>query len=127
MTDPGAIRTPNPRVVVGFLAVILLVQGFYAAIEILGDGLDTTEPLRLLAGIAFFVYAAILGVFIVGVWRRMPWAWTLAVVLAGFGLALTGLQILAGDPVEQHVLGVVIDGGLLYYLFKPSIRSLFTA
>ena len=125
MTDPTEPQGPNPRLIVGFLSVMLAVQGFYAGVEILGNGWDTSQPLPLVTGVAYFVYAALLGIFVVGVVRRMPWAWTLAVVIAGFGLVLSGLQVLAGDPVEQHVLGIFIDAGLLYYLLKPSIRAMF--
>jgi hypothetical protein len=125
MTDPAEPKGPNPRLIVGFLSVMLAVQVFYAGVEILGGGWDTTRPLPLITGVAYFVYAALLGIFVVGVVRRMPWAWTLAVVIAGFGLVLTGLQVLDGDPIEGHVLGIFIDAGLLYYLLKPSIRAMF--
>ena len=125
MTDPAKPRSPNPRLIVGFLSVMLLAQGFYAGVEILGGGWDTSQPLPLVTGVAYLVYAALLGIFIVGVVARMPWAWTLAVTIAGFGLVLSALQVLGGDTVEQHALGFIIDAGLLYYLLKPSIREMF--
>jgi hypothetical protein len=127
MTEPEAEAGPNPRIIVGFLAVIIVVQGLYAGVEILGGGLDTSHPLLTIAGMAYFVYAAMLGVFVIGVWRKLPWAWMLGVAIVVFDLALAGLQILAGDTLEQHVLGVLIDAGVLYYLFKPNIRAMFTA
>jgi hypothetical protein len=127
MTEPAAEPGPNPRIVVGFLAVIIAVQGFYAGVEILGGGLDTTDPLMTVAGLAYFVYAAMLGVFVIGVWRKLRWAWALGVAIVIFDLALAGLQILAGDTLESRLLGLLIDAGILYYLFKPSIRAMFTA
>ena len=127
MSEPAAEPGPNPRIVVGFLAVIIAVQGFYAGVEILGGGLDTTHPLMTVAGLAYFVYAAMLGVFVIGVWRKARWAWALGVAIVVFDLVLAGLQILAGDTLESRLLGLLIDAGILYYLFKPSIRAMFTA
>ncbi len=127
MTEPAAKPTPNPRVVVGFLAVIIAVQGLYSGIEILGGGLDTTDPLLTVAGLAYFVYAALLGVFLIAVWRKLRWAWALGVALVIFDLVLAGVQMLAGDTLESRLLGLLIDGGILYYLFKPGIREMFTA
>jgi hypothetical protein len=119
--------TPNPRLVLAFIAVVLAAQGVYAAIDILGGGLDTADPLSLATGVAFVVYVALIVAFAFGVWQRQRWAWPLAVVIAASGLALAGLRIVAGDAVEQHGIGMLIDGALLYYLFKPNVRGLFEA
>ena len=40
---------------------------------------------------------------------------------------LAGVQMLAGDTLESRLLGLLIDGGILYYLLKPGIREMFTA
>lgn len=117
--------TPNPRVVLAFIAIILAAQGFYAGVDILGGGLDTDEPLALVTVVAFVAYAALIAAFAFGVWQRRSWAWPVAVAIAAAGLGLAGLRILAGDAVDQHLIGMVIDGVLLYYLFKPNVRGLF--
>ena len=107
--------------------MIIAVQGLYSGIEILGGGLDTTDPLLTVAGLAYFVYAALLGVFMIAVWRKLRWAWALGVALVIFDLVLAGVQMLAGDTLESRLLGLLIDGGILYYLFKPGTREMFTA
>jgi hypothetical protein len=125
MTDAPPIS--NPRLVLAFIAVVLAAQGVYAAIDILGGGIDTADPLDLVTGAAFVVYVALIVAFAFGIWQRQRWAWPLAVVIAASGLVLAGLRIAAGDAVDQHGIGMLIDGALLYYLFKPNVRGLFEA
>jgi hypothetical protein len=122
--SPGDDR-PNPRIILGFLAAILAAQAFYAGTSIFREPVDSDDPLRLLVAAAFIVYAAMVVAFAIGVWRQTRWAWTLAVTIAASGLAIAGLQITAGDRWEDHILGMVVDGALLYYLNKPSIKGLF--
>ncbi len=118
---------PSPRLVLGFITAILIVQGVYAAIEIFGDGTDPDQPLEWAIVVAFVAYAVVIAAFAVGVGRRAGWAWVFGIVAAASGLGLVGLQVLAGDRADQHMIGVLIDGALLYYLTKPSIRALFQA
>jgi hypothetical protein len=125
--QPKPAPAPNPRIVVGSLGIIIAVQGLYAGVEILGDGLDTTRPLLVAAGIGFAVYATLIVLMLVGAWRRASWAWTLGVIAVVLGLVLSATQILAGDTITEHGLGLLIDAGLLFYLLKPGTRAMFTA
>lgn len=120
-------RTPNPRMVLAILAVIMAAQGVYAALAIFSDSAVATGPLQLVLGAAFVIYAAMIVAFAFGIWRRMSWAWPLAVAIAAAGLVLALLQIAAGDAFGDHLFGMAIDAILLYYLFKPNIRALFSA
>ncbi|CAN5583141.1 hypothetical protein BH20CHL7_BH20CHL7_08530 [soil metagenome] len=125
MTDSPGNDRPNPRIILGFLAVILAAQAFYAGTSIFREPVDSGDPLRLLVAGAFLVYAAMVVTFAFGVWRRMPWAWALAVAIAAAGLVIAGLQIAGGVRWEDLILGMLVDGALLYYLNKPSIKGLF--
>jgi hypothetical protein len=119
--------TPNPRLAIALLMVIMGVQAFYASNEIFGDGLDTGDPLGLLIAIGFAAYVGLIVAFAVAAWRQSNRAWPLGVIVAATGLVLAGLQIVAGDPAGSHAFGMVIDGAILFYLFRPSIRALFDA
>jgi uncharacterized membrane protein (DUF2068 family) len=119
--------TPNPRLVLAILGAILVTQGVFAGVEILGRPFVPDETLQLLLRAGFVVYAVLIAIFAVGAWRRMSWAWTAALGVPVLGLALGGLRLLAGESIEQLFLGLAIDGALLYYLMKPSIRALFQA
>ena len=125
-TKPGD-AAPNPRLVLAFLALIVAAQGFYAAVTIFVESPVTPGPMQVVLAGAFVVYAAMIVAFAFGVWRRMPWAWALALGIAGLGLVIALLQIAAGDRLEDHLFGMGIDAVLLYYLTKPSIKSLFAA
>ena len=127
MKDLPKLDAPNPRLVLAFLAVIVAGQGFYAAMTIFVDPPATLGPMQVVLAAAFVVYAAMIVAFAYGLWRRTAWAWALALAIAGSGLVIAVLQIVAGDRVEDHLFGMAIDAILLYYLTKPSIRSLFAA
>lgn len=127
VNDLRNVDAPNPRLVLAFLAVIVAAQGFYAAMTIFIDSPAGPGPKQVVLAGAFVVYAAMIVAFAYGVWRRTAWAWVLALVIAGSGLVIAVLQIVAGDRFEDHLFGMAIDAILLYYLTKPSIRSLFAA
>ena len=127
MKDLPGVDAPNPRLVLAFLAVIVAAQGFYSAMNIFVDSPAAPGPMQVVLAGAFVVYAAMIVAFAYGLWRRTAWAWALALAIAGLGLVIAVLQIVAGDRFEDHLFGMAIDAILLYYLTKPSIRSLFAA
>lgn len=121
MTGPPP---PNPRLALGLLTVIVILQGFFAGTAIF-DGTTSDDPIRLVVRVAFVGYVLFIAAFAFGVWRSTAWAWSVGMAVAGYGLVLAGLQVLGGDPLDRHLLGMVIDGALLYYLSKQSTRALF--
>lgn len=123
---PGT-EGPNPRLILAFLALIVAAQGFYAALSVFVDTPIAPGPMQLVVGGAFAVYAVLIVVFAFGVWQRQPWAWMAAVIVTIMGLVVAGLEIAAGDRVEDHLFGMAIDAILLYYLNKQSIKDLFAA
>ena len=127
MSEPSDRPRPNPRLALGLLAVIFVLQGFYAGVETFGDGIDPGRPVSIAIAVAYVVYVGLIAAFAFGIWRRMPWARLIGMVAAALGLAITGLQILDGEPVDSHFLGIIIDGALLYYLTRSNIRELFEA
>jgi hypothetical protein len=124
----GSQPTASPRLVQALIVVIMVAQGVFASIGLFGGEADGSDgPLGTLTLGLFAAYVATIVAFAFGVWRRRSWAWALAVAAAGLGLALAGLRIAFGEPVDRYLLGMLIDGGLLYYLFKPNVRGIFTA
>jgi hypothetical protein len=119
--------TPNPRLALGLLVVIMALQAFFASTSIFAEPGAGGDGVRFAMKIAFAVYVALIAGFAFGVWRQALWARSIGLAVAAFGLALAGVQILAGEPVETFGLGMIIDGALLYYLSKASTRALFDA
>jgi hypothetical protein len=124
MTSPPP---PNPRLALGLLVVIMALQAFFASTSILAPAGAEGEGIRFATQVAFAVYVALIAGFAFGVWRRADWTRSVGLAVAAFGLALAGVQILAGQPVEGFALGMIIDAALLYYLSKASTRALFDA
>ena len=58
-----------------------------------------------------------------GLWMGKGWARILAIILSGLGV-LAGLAGLALGSIPS-VVGLVIDGLILWYLFRPNVRAFF--
>ena len=84
-------------------------------------GLGTIFGVLLLAsGVAGLAFAY-------GAWTLQPWAWVLGVALQIISLVLAGFAIIGGQDIASQIIGIAIAAIILYYLFQPSIRSLFKA
>lgn len=127
MSEPSERPGPNPRMALGLLAVIFVLQGFYAGVETFGDGIDAGRPVSIAIAVVYVLYVGLIAAFAFGIWKRLPWARLVGMVAAAVGLAITGLQVLDGETIDSHFLGIVIDGALLFYLTRPNIRALFDA
>jgi hypothetical protein len=117
--------TSNPRLTLGLLALILVVQGVLAASGVLDRPMDGSDPLALLTVAAFGLYSVFIIGFVIGVWLIQPWAWTVGILVAAYGLILAGLRIASGESMEGHLFGMAIDAAILYFLLKPTTRALF--
>jgi hypothetical protein len=77
-----------------------------------------------LLGIALLALAALALAFGWGAWSLQPWAWPLGVAFAAYGVVINLLQIVGGNAAGA-IIGLIIAGGVLYYLNQPTIKSLF--
>lgn len=76
------------------------------------------------AGIIFLVLGALYFVVGFGLWTLKSWAWMLAVILAGIGLALNLLQALSGEIVGG-TFGLIVNGVVLWYMTRPHVKAAF--
>lgn len=66
-----------------------------------------------------------------GLLHGKRWAWTLAVLLSSTSIATSVVffafepDIASADAISSLVIGVGISGIIIYYLYKPKIRSYF--
>jgi uncharacterized membrane protein HdeD (DUF308 family) len=70
----------------------------------------------LILGIAYFVMAY-------GLLKAKGWAWTITVVLSCIGIALGFVSIVTGHI--GSIFSVVINGLILYYIYRPNVKSFF--
>jgi uncharacterized membrane protein (DUF2068 family) len=75
-------------------------------------------------GFAFLIQGLIQLVTAYGLFTLKGWAWLLAVIMQVFSLVLNGVQLFRGE-VGSAVIGVLIAGGILYYLFRPHVKRAF--
>ncbi|HET7169836.1 MAG TPA: hypothetical protein VFI69_11610 [Candidatus Limnocylindrales bacterium] len=124
MHRPDAPTQRDPRAIRWFIAALFVIQAMYAGLEIL-PSVSSGRLLDVALAVAFAAYAAMVVAFVYGVWRALDWAWPLGVAVAIVGLGLAAVRILAGADLQQHLIGMVIDAGLLWYLQKSSIKATF--
>lgn len=71
--------------------------------------------------VAFGIVGIIIGY---GLLKGWTWMWYLAVILYGIGLILSFIA-LVGSHTLSNVVTLVIDAVIMYYLFRPSVKSFF--
>jgi hypothetical protein len=118
------------------LAVLAAIGGFFgilgslALIGLGGFAAAATGAAGLFGLAAIFgVVALITGIaslaFAYGAWTLKPWAWPLGVALAIISIGLSVATIAGGGDIAGQVIPIVIQAVILYYLFQPTIKSLF--
>jgi hypothetical protein len=98
--------------------IVLVIGGlFAAAFSVL---LIPVPVLGAIAGvIGFFALALGIASFLMawGLLYAKPWAWTITVILTIISLIV--------DATSANVIGIVISAIVLYYLYRPHVKSYF--
>jgi uncharacterized membrane protein HdeD (DUF308 family) len=80
-------------------------------------GLSAVTGAALLTlGLAYFVMAF-------GLLKGKGWAWTITVILSCIGIALGFVSIVTGNI--GAIFNVVINAAILYYIYRPYVKSFF--
>jgi len=130
--SPAAAR-PMGITILAVLSAIGGVLGILGGVALIGlGGLAATSTgtaayfgLGAVWGLLILASAIASLVFAYGAWTLKPWAWPLGVALQIIGLALSALTVISGGDISSQIISVVISLIILYYLFQPSIKSLF--
>ena len=117
---------PTGITILAVLAGIGGVFGLLGGFGVLFVGGVVASPAVIVLGLCALAYAALLVAFAYGAWTLKPWAWPLGVAVAIFGIVVSILQVvLGGSSIFSQIISIAIDGGILYYLNQPGIKSLF--
>jgi uncharacterized membrane protein HdeD (DUF308 family) len=89
--------------------IIFLASGL--VLLIVGIGI-----VLLALGIAYLVMAY-------GLWKGKGWAWTITLILSVIGIILGIVSIAVGNI--GAIIGIIISGVVIYYLYRPNVKAFF--
>ena len=95
-----------------FVVLIGLLFSTYAAIV----GIDTGAFLGVISGVLVILGIATL-VTAWGLEKGKSWAWSITRILVIISIVF--------DIISQNVIGLIIDGVILYYLYRPVVKAYF--
>ncbi|HEY4190605.1 MAG TPA: hypothetical protein VGM28_09305 [Candidatus Limnocylindrales bacterium] len=121
----GTAARPTGITILAVLAAIGGVFALLAGFVIFLGATVIFGGLGAILGLAFLAYAGLIIAFAYGAWTLQPWAWPLGVAGAAFGIVLAVLNIIGGSSIVSQIIGIAIDGGIIYYLNQPGIRAVF--
>jgi uncharacterized membrane protein (DUF2068 family) len=55
-----------------------------------------------------------------GLWNGKRWAWTITLIISGIGIILGIASIAVGN-----VFQIIINGVIIYYLYRPNVKAFF--
>ena len=94
---------------------------------LLGGGLEQLGPLP------FLLYAAILLILALGLWKRWPWSRRATILLAVAGIALA-VPAISSAVADSRVFAIVREGAqiivrvlVLFYLSQEPVKDWFAA
>ena len=91
--------------------IIAIVSGFIVTPLFVFDAFSVViGPILIILGIVSFFLAW-------GLLKGKSWAWTLALIITIISVIF--------DLTSFNVIGLVIDGIILYYLFRPHVKDYF--
>ena len=70
----------------------------------------------IVLGIASFVVAW-------GLLKGKGWAWIVTIIITIISLVFNALSIVSGNI--GAIVGIIIDGVIIYYLYRPNVKSYF--
>jgi uncharacterized membrane protein (DUF2068 family) len=79
----------------------------------------------LAGGVVMLVYAAVVAATSYGLWQLQHWARTATIVLLVLNL-IGALIELAGNNLVGGLLTLLVNGFVLWYMFRPEVKAAFT-
>jgi hypothetical protein len=58
-----------------------------------------------------------------GLLKGKGWAWTVTIIITIISLVFNALSIVSGNI--GAIVGIIIDGVIIYYLYRPNVKSYF--
>ena len=101
------------------------VLGLLGSVALFGV-LAASGSMFMILGLLTLVLSVLYLLFAYGAWTLQPWGWTLGVGLAIASVVLTLIGLTQGtQELVGAIIGLAIDGVILYYLFQPDVKAAF--
>jgi uncharacterized membrane protein (DUF2068 family) len=132
-------RRPTGVTILGILqligGVISLIFGlsslFFGGLFVVSNAAETAGaevdlgPILLIAGVIALISGVIGLLAGYGLLTLKGWGWNLAVIFAGLNIVQNLLNLFQGAYIPGAIIGIVISGLILYYLFRPNVKRAF--
>lgn len=70
----------------------------------------------IVIGLAYFAVAY-------GLWKGLNWAWTITLIVSAIGIIVGIGSIIVGNT--GAIFHVIINGIVIYYLYRPNVKAYF--
>jgi uncharacterized membrane protein (DUF2068 family) len=102
---------------VTIIAILLIIAGIISLVGGLILLIVLVGFIFLALGIAYLVMAY-------GLWKGKGWAWSISLILAGIGVIM-GIVYIIQDNLAGGIVSIIINGVIIYYLFRPNVKAFF--
>lgn len=102
---------------VTIIAILLIIAGVISLVGGLILLIVLVGFIFLALGIAYLVMAY-------GLWKGKGWAWSISLILAGIGIIM-GIVYIIQDNLGGGIVSIIINGVIIYYLFRPNVKAFF--
>jgi hypothetical protein len=92
--------------------------------EVNPEGYSEMMPYRVVVGIMFLVLSQVFVISVRGWFKQRKWGWVCVIGIFAANAAGDFGRLLSGD-FKGGLLGLCIAGLIIFYLTKPSIKTLF--
>jgi hypothetical protein len=116
-------KRPLGVTIIGILWIIFGIFGLLAGVWLMARGAVFFGPFGLLFGVISIIIGIIFIIIGIGCFQALPWVWTVGVIISVLSI-IAGIASLITSGAGA-LLGIVIPGIILYYLFQPHVKAYF--
>jgi hypothetical protein len=121
-TRPVGVTIIAILIVISGVLILLVGLGLVAIGPIIGLVFVVFGSISLAVGIAYLVMAY-------GLLKGRGWAWTLSTIVLIIGIILEVISIprtiALGSSLSGNIISIAISAFILYYLYRPHVKSYF--
>lgn len=110
----NGINTSNSSLSLNINGTIVTVPN--NALFVLGGFIGILGGMLIVLGLSSFVVAW-------GLLKGKAWAWIVTIIITIISVVLNVISIVAGSI--ESIVGLIINGIIIYYLYRPSVKSYF--